>query len=789
MTFDTSQRPYVSLRDIVAERTDGIVFWAGSGLSAEAGLPTWSELRSELVATLDDRILQLAEPETKDLRELSQSVSSQENNWLAFELLRQGLGTTTWRTQVREVLSRSASVDSPLTYQRMWELKPHGILTLNLDRLAARAYMEVQQGHALTAFVGTRINDYTHILRNPYPFLCNLHGDLDDASSWILTQSDLRRHKKAPSYRNFITSCLSTKTLVFIGISADDMAVGGFVEHLSSLGIDFGAHYWVTSRRDFETDQWAEEQGIRLIRYDAPDGDHSEVLDMLNDLIGFVSADDPADPTPVSPLGLSPSNTPLPPEADLLGQDADHIRKTLNEEASRILNKVPSNAIEEYNRFSQTYDQAIYRAWYTNTDPRNNTLLGYILDKEVASGAFGRVYRATDTGGNDVAVKVLHEEIRRNTDLLQAFRRGVRSMRILGERDVKGMVPYRNAFEIPAFVVMDWIDGPNLADAVASRQILDWESVLGIGSAMADIIRSSHVLPERVLHRDIRPSNVMLRGFYTEPLNWNVVVLDFDLSWHRGALARSVIHGSAMLGYLAPEQIQNISGVSTRHASVDSFGLGMVLFFMMSERDPIPDEHRHRNWDDTLHQAANSRPCSQWRSTPRRFARLIQSATRDRQSERWDMTQIQSELQRLHKAVLHPTSVRSVELVAEEVAARCEFSSDYQWDSNTLAAVKETPSGVRVELVGDESQRSVLANLNSGSSGVQSRSSLGKWIDPAMISARDILESFGWRIEDARSEYARISISASLPVEHVLDEMDGTVNSLNRALEPLRRFS
>ena len=786
MTFDTSQRAYRALRDIVAERTEGIVFWTGSGLSAEVGLPTWVEFRSELVEALNDKINQLEAWEQESLRELAQLIQLTDNNWQAFDMLRDSLGGTTWRAQVREILIQSASVSIPMSYQQMWKLKPHGLLTLNLDRLATRAYAEVHGSHNLTEFVGNQIHSHTHVLRNPYPFLCQLHGDLDDASSWILTYSDLKQQQNSASYRNFIRSCLSTKTVVFIGISADDVAVGGFVENLSSLGIDFGPHYWVTPRRDLETDRWAEDQGIRLIRYDAPDGDHSEVSVMLNDLIDFVSADDPAGATPISPVGLSPSNRTLPHETDLLNQDAESIRKILNEEASRILQHLSQDAVDEYNRFSRTYDQAVYRAWYTSTELGNNRLLDHVLHEEVASGAFGRVYRATDVDGNDVAVKVLHEEIRRNTDLIQAFRRGVHSMRILADHSVQGMVPYRNAFEIPAFVVMDWIDGPNLADAVASTQIDDWESILRIGSDMADIIRRGHVLPARVLHRDIRPSNVMLREFYSDPESWDVVVLDFDLSWHRGALARSVIHGSAMLGYLAPEQIQDIAGVSTRHASVDSFGLGMVLFFMMSERDPVPDEHRHTNWNNTLRQAALRHPCSQWYSTPRRFARLVEFATQDKQSERWDMTQIQAELQRLHSAVLNPSSIRSVELVAEEVAARCDFSKDYEWDGNILAAVKENPSGVRIELVGDESAGRVLANLSWGRPGVQGRAHLGRWIEPAMKTVRDMLRSSGWRIEESRSEYAHIAISASLSNRVVLDDMDGTVDSLNRALERLR---
>jgi len=79
-------------------------------------------------------------------------------------------------------------------------------------------------------------------------------------------------------------------------------------------------------------------------------------------------------------------------------------------------------------------------------------LLGYRLEKFQAKGAFGKVYKSSDPMGETVAIKILLEEERKKRDFLQSFRRGVRSMRILGERNVDGIVKYREAFEIPAFV-------------------------------------------------------------------------------------------------------------------------------------------------------------------------------------------------------------------------------------------------------------------------------------------------------------------------------------------------
>ena len=545
MSFDTSQESYKELRNIIVERTGGIVFWTGSGLSAQAGLPTWVGLKKELLNALREKIEHSDDSESRgsDQRAALQ-IEREQNNWRAFEQLKRHLGRTTYRARIRKMLNPSSSMEPPPIYEKIWRLKPHGMLTLNIDRLATKAYHYTDASRTLiTEFVGNQVADYAHVLKSPHPFLCNLHGLVDDQSSWIFTNSELNSLKADLGYQNFIRTCLSAKTIVFIGISADDVAVGGFLEDLASLEIDVGEHYWITHRRDQETIQWAERHGVRLISYQSLDGEHGELLEAMDDLVKFISVDDPADLGPIIPQGLDPTDQTLPSQEELLKLDAESIREALNREATRILDSSSQDRNQTYMKFSKTYDEAIYRAWYTGSETGKTKLLGHTLNEEVASGSFGKVYRANDPDGNGVAVKILHQDMRRNEDLFLAFRRGVRSMKILGDNGVKGMVPYRKAFEIPAFVVMDWIDGPTLGNAVAAKQVEDWDLILRIGSAVADIVRQGHTLPERVLHRDIRPSNIMLRGFYSDPQYWEVVVLDFDLSWHRGALEKSVTHG------------------------------------------------------------------------------------------------------------------------------------------------------------------------------------------------------------------------------------------------------
>src|SRR2546430_2387190 len=79
-------------------------------------------------------------------------------------------------------------------------------------------------------------------------------------------------------------------------------------------------------------------------------------------------------------------------------------------------------AYSEYAQFCRLYDRAIHNAWYVTTDEPSNTLISYRLVEEIGEGAFGRVFKATTPSGDEVAIKVLHEEVRRKQGMLESFR-------------------------------------------------------------------------------------------------------------------------------------------------------------------------------------------------------------------------------------------------------------------------------------------------------------------------------------------------------------------------------
>lgn len=777
--FDKNQNAYVSLRNHVSERTSSLLAWVGSGVSADAGLPTWYSLKSSLIEALKNKGRSLEPDAAEEIFTLASNIESQRNNWVAFDMLQKGLGKATYQDTIREVLRPAATRQPPKLYELIWQLNVRGVLNLNLDRLAAKSFIDVNTNKNFIEFDGARAGSRTHVLRSTDSFIANLHGNLDDASSWVFSKPELVWLLGQDTYISFIRACLSSYTVIFVGVSVDDIAVGGHLEMLSKLGIDVGSHFWVTDRRDAETDRWAERNNLRLIRYSSYGTDHSELYELINDMIMFVPREEPLAP-PVIPAIVSNQTVALPPMSDLLRQDAESIRQILNSHAQKILLSSNEN-YSEYEKFNSEYDEAIYRAWYLSATPGRNNILGYSILEEVAQGAFGKVYRAKAQNGMQVAIKILLEEIRRDPSLLQCFRRGVRSMRILAQNKVNGMVAYKEATEIPALVVMDWIEGPNLGDAVQTGLLDEWESILKVAVQVSDIIKRAHQIPERVLHRDLRPSNIMLENFYIDKDDWRIVVLDFDLSWHRGAIEKSVMHSSGILGYLAPEQITRIPNVSTRHSGVDSFGTGMVFYYMISKRDPLPAEHRHEGWQNAVFAAANRKPCIKWKSVPVRFARAILQSTLDSQSERWDMTQINNEVARLYEAILSPEKVSSAELIGEELVARCDAMLNYEWDRNKSCAKKRSSSGSIIEIRGNEADDTVEIEISWSHIGTDEWRKISKYLVERTKRSVDALKKNGWQVlkDDVNASLYAINIKASIDATAVKSSFRDIANSID----------
>lgn len=777
--FNKEQGPYKVLRGILKERTRPTLAWIGAGLSAAAGLPTWPRLVEGLQAALHEKIISLGDA-GESLRGKLLASKEHTNPWEQLQILKDGLGPATYEGQIRMHLAQADRVDPPRNYHRIWRLGVRGVLNVNLDKLATRAFTKCFPERDFVEFQGLLVGGHFGVFQSQKPFLVNLHGDKENANYWVLTARELDALLSKPEYLQFVRSCITQHSIIFFGISVTDVAISRHFEVLKSEGLSNGEHFWITDSRDAEVDRWAERNGIQPIFYDSSDGSHGDLDELLDDLERFVSPEQIAPPAFEAPI---PGSVEPISEGALDQLGTEELRIALNRRAEGILGPGDHAAYVSYESFVKDHEELIHRACFVPNAPSDYRLLGFKLYEQIGEGAFGSVFRAVDEFGNRVAVKVLHDKVRRNGEMLQSFRRGVRSMRILARHGVEGMVPYRRASEIPPLVAMDFVDGWNLQSVVEARYLSEWDDVLRFADELAQIIKTAHALPERVLHRDLRPSNIMLEGFLQGQDPWKVMVLDFDLSWHLDAMEISISSAHSATGYLAPEQLLDRPGVSRRNAAVDSFGFGMTLFFVLARRSPRLGEQSQIEWRGTLEQIATSWPCRQWQSLPRRMVRLLYRATQDIQSKRPDMHQVAAEIARLRSAFLGPEKVDATELIAEEFLCRVRGAQGYEWDSDRGCGTFELASGASVAVSSDEARHLIKLVIGWQSAGLESRKRIGKYVVDVEAQCSATLRRAGWRVVSSiGTNNSGLTVSAECPAPQVAERVAASAAVVERAV-------
>ena len=200
----------------------------------------------------------------------------------------------------------------------------------------------------------------------------------------------------------------------------------------------------------------------------------------------------------------------------------------------------------------------------------------YEIEGLIARGGMGAVYRARQVSLNRiVAIKLLPFDLGVREDFAERFKREAEALARLQHPHIVGVHDFGQADDGHYFMVMEFVDGSDLAARLRAGGPLPPEEAMRIVRQVCEALAFAH---ERgVVHRDIKPANILLDAA------GNVKVSDFGISQfvHEEARGDLTMTGT-MLGtpdYTAPEQLVPQGAVDAR---ADIFSVGVMLYELLT---------------------------------------------------------------------------------------------------------------------------------------------------------------------------------------------------------------
>ncbi len=202
---------------------------------------------------------------------------------------------------------------------------------------------------------------------------------------------------------------------------------------------------------------------------------------------------------------------------------------------------------------------------------------GYSLIEKVASGAFGSIYKARqDSMDRIVALKVLPRRLAVNKLYVKNFMRETKLAAKLAHDNIVYVLDAGQSAGL-LYLAMEFVEGQSLKDLVKKSGPQKDKRIFAVAWALAQAL--SHAHRTGILHRDVKPANVLVQRGGTPKL------CDFGLA--KSTARKAMMEVSGIIGtpsYMAPEQILGERPDET----TDIYSLGATLYYMATGCPPFP---------------------------------------------------------------------------------------------------------------------------------------------------------------------------------------------------------
>ncbi len=207
----------------------------------------------------------------------------------------------------------------------------------------------------------------------------------------------------------------------------------------------------------------------------------------------------------------------------------------------------------------------------------------YLVERVLGHGGMGKVYLARDLTLHNraVVIKVLLEASVKDDYVVRKFRQEVEA---LSRIDHPGVVNVLGAGELPdgkPYIVMQYVNGVTLRSQIPVEG-MDLERAAMILKQIGAALE--HVHEQKILHRDLKPDNIMLQSLKGEQ---HVKVVDFGIAKVKDSVVAPSTVDKVPIGtvlYMSPEQLRGGERIT---AASDIYSMGVIAYEMLTGRRPF----------------------------------------------------------------------------------------------------------------------------------------------------------------------------------------------------------
>jgi serine/threonine protein kinase len=214
-------------------------------------------------------------------------------------------------------------------------------------------------------------------------------------------------------------------------------------------------------------------------------------------------------------------------------------------------------------------------------DPEGFTIGGYRIRYKIASGSFGRVYRADDPqSGQIVAVKILRRRHSENPHTIELFEREGRvGLSLSHPNIVETLAVNRDPVTGQYYIAMEFVEGGNLRDFLEIRGKFRPAEALRFMEESTDGI--AHAYSRGVTHRDLKLTNILISS------QGVAKVVDFGLAGIFSRKGLELEKSEKVDRTVDYAGLERATGVKTGDVRSDIYFLGCILYEMLTGRSPL----------------------------------------------------------------------------------------------------------------------------------------------------------------------------------------------------------